>query len=455
MSPAATKRRTDPLAGGVPPLGPPPRVRKPRVAERTLASGLKVVAVRQAGVPLVEVRLRIPFAGRGTAHPARASLLADTLLAGTAERSQVRIAEELQGVGAELSVSNDADRLVVSGAVLATGLPTLLDVVADVLTAAAYPQREVRSERDRLTERITVARAQPTVLVNEALHKRMYGNHPYARELPTVEAVRRVSPAVLRTLHAERVVPAGSVLVLVGDLSPARVLDRVERAVGGWHATAPTDAVAPPVPALTTGPTLLVDRPGSVQSSIRIAGPAPTRHDPSYPAFQAANLIFGGYFSSRMVENIREDKGYSYSPASRIDHAVAGSSVVVQAEVATEVTAPALLEIGYELGKVATLPATQEELDSVRQYAIGTLALSVATQAGLASTLAALAGVGLGLDWLRAHSAALAKVTLEETFEQAGRWLTPSGLVQVVLGEAETVEPSMSALGRVEVAAGD
>jgi predicted Zn-dependent peptidase len=437
----------------VPPLGPPPRVRKARASERTLPNGLRVLVVRQPSVPLVELRLRIPFAGsRRTlqTHPARTSVLADTMLAGTQNRSQVDIAETLQGLGADLSVSSDADRLLLAGTTLAPGLGALLGLLAEVLADASYPAREVGVERDRLAQRLSIARSQPSVLVREALAQRMFGDHPYAHELPDADAVRKVTPAQVRRLHADRVVPAGSVLIVVGDLSPARTLDRVEQLLGGWQAD--TEAVlAPPLPAIVPARPLIVHRDGSVQSAIRMGLPALTREHPGYPAYQLANLIFGGYFSSRLTENIREDKGYTYTPSSRVDHTPSGSSLVVQADVATEVTAQALLEMNYELGRMATGTIAESELEAVRQYAIGTLALSIATQSGLASTISGLAAVGQGLDWLHEHPRQLAKVTLDEVVEQAHRLLTPSAAVTVVLGDADDITASSGRLSAVEV----
>ena len=435
----------------VPPLGPVPRVKQPTSAERVLPSGLRVVAVRRPGVPLVELRLRVPFGGTAASHPARGSVLANTMLAGTAEHSQVELAAELQSLGGDLSVSSDSDRLIVGGAVLRTGLGALLRLVAEVLETASYPTREVAGERSRLAERLAILRSQPSVLVGEALNSRLYGSHPYARELATPEAVQAVTAAQLRKLHSDRVRPEGSALVLVGDLSPARALDTVESALGGWTGES-TARSLPPLPPVRPQPLLLVDRSGSVQASIRLGGPAVRREAPDYPALQLANLAFGGYFSSRLVENIREDKGYTYGPHSRISHSVAGSRLVIDADVATAVTAPALLEIDYELGRMATLPITAEELENVRQYAVGSLALSISTQAGLASTLSALIGVGLGLDWLREHPRRLAAVTLEETFAAARTYLAPSGMLAVVLGEAGEIHDPLATLVPVETA---
>jgi len=440
------------LPAPVPPLGPVPRPKALASAERTLSSGLRVIAVRRPGVPLVEVRLRVPFGGTARTLPARSLLLGETMLCGTERHSQVELASAVQSLGGDLHVSVDTDRALVGGAVLRGGLPRLLGLLAEVLSGAAYPGREVAGERGRLIERLSIARSQPAVLVREALRRRMYGDHPYARELPPVDAVAAVGAGQLRRLHAERVQPAGSTLVVVGDVSPTRALDQVEAALGGWGAGGPVRSL-PPVPPIEPGPIVLVDRPGSVQSSIRLGGRALRRDDPDYPALQLANLAFGGYFSSRLVENVREDKGYTYGPHSRIDHGVAGSSLVVDMDVATEVTAPALLEVWYELGRMATLPVTAAELADVRQYAIGTLALSLASQSGLASTLAALAGMGLGLEWLREHPQRLAAVTVEAVYAAAQRYLAPARLVTVVLGEAAAIVDSLGTLAPVQPAA--
>jgi predicted Zn-dependent peptidase len=433
----------------VPPLGPPPKAKQPTAGERVLASGLRVVAVRRPSVPLVELRLRLPFGSTAPAHPARSALLGESLLAGTAQRSRLELAEAVQAIGGRLSCAVDSDRLLLAGTVLKAGLPAMLDVIAEILTGATYPAREVALERDRMIENLSIARSQPAVLAREALRGRMYGDHPYGREVPHPEAVAACTPAQLRRLHADRVIPASGTLLLVGDVSPARVLDRVESVLAQWKPVGrPRDL--PPLPALTPGLPRLVHRAGSVQSSIRLGGPAPRRDDPGYPALHLANFIYGGYFSSRLVENIREEKGYTYSPHSRVEHATAGSMLAIEADVATEVTAPALLEICYELGRIATLPAARQELDDVRQYAIGTLAMATATQAGLASMLSGLAGTGLGLEWLREYPGRLAKVTLEGAFEAARQWLAPTALVTVILGDLEQIAEPLGVLGPFE-----
>ena len=151
----------------LPPLGPTRAVPLPDVEERTLPNGLRVLAAHRPGVPMVELRLRVPFAGHAPEHPAVAELLSSTLLTGTATRDRVGIDDELAAVGADLGVSVDPERLQIGGSGLADGLPDLLAVLADVLATATHPDGEVARERDRLVERISVARAQPRTIARE------------------------------------------------------------------------------------------------------------------------------------------------------------------------------------------------------------------------------------------------------------------------------------------------
>ncbi|RFU21821.1 M16 family metallopeptidase [Geodermatophilus marinus] len=440
----------------LPPLGEPRPQPELAVTEETLPSGLRLVVVPRPGVPLVELRLRVPFAAatpRGAAqHVARTSVLSGAVLLGTGAHDATDIAMLVQEHGGELSVSADPDRLLFSTTLLAEGLAPVLGVLAEVLTGATYPADRVEAERARVAERIAIARSQPGVVARTALAARRYGTHPYAEQLPAVELVAGVRSQALRKLHRERVLPAGSTLVLVGDLDPAAAVDAAGAALAGWTGEG-TAVAAPPAPQLAAGHLELIDRPGAVQSNLRLGGPAPQRTDPDLPAARLAAMVYGGYFSSRLVENIRERRGYSYSPRSAVDHLAAASSLLVEADVATEVTAPAFLETWYELGRMATTPVTEAELDAARRYVLGSMALSTATHAGLASTLSALVGSGLPPGWLAEHQRALAGVTVEEVQAAARRYLSPAALTAVVVGDAERVADELRALGPVDVRA--
>jgi zinc protease len=435
-----------------PTVVPPREIPLPPVAERRLANGLRILAVRRSAVPTVELRLRIPLGverDRSMAvELAETTLLGETALSGTAERGRAQLAADLQSLGASLSVSTDADRIAVIGSGLAPELPRLLDLLAEVLSGAAYPDDEVEGERERLVAELGIARSQPAVLAREALLLRLHGGHPYGTELPEPDRLAAVEASALRALHARILSPAKAVLTLVGDVDPEAALDAAGSALESW--TGGEASEIPDVPPLRIGGLTIVDRPGAVQTNIRFGGLALPRSDPRFAAQQVANVIFGGYFSSRLVSNIREDKGYTYSPRSGVEHALKTSRLVVAADAATEVTAPALLEILYELGRISVLKVDADELEAARQYAMGSLALSTSTSSGLASTLSVLAGSGIGPEYLQEHPAALARVEVEDVLAVAASVLAPARLVPVLLGDRERIEPFVAAVAALD-----
>lgn len=447
----------DPIRNDDPTMTLPPLIRAraarpPRAISSTLPNGLNTLVVRRPTVPMVEVRLRIPLPASSSrtaaATTARGSLMSSSMLFGTAERSQEQLANDLAMVGADLSISADTDRLLFSTAVLRTGLSTVLDLLAGILTSATYPSAEVAAERDRLGQRITMALSQPAVVARIARSRRLFGDHPYALTIPDPAVVAGVEAATLRRTHRDRVRPYGATLVVVGDVQPATVVKQATSAFADWVGPARSSRVLK-LPDFDPVGITLVDRPGAVQSNLRLGGAAVGRHDHDYAALQLANLVFGGYFSSRLTENLRERNGFTYSPHSGIDHAVAGSTFLINADVASEVTARAVHETWYELGRMALAPITQDELDSARRYALGTLALSTATQAGLASTLSSLVGQGLAPAWLAEYQKAVAGVTVGDVQEISRRYLSVTSLATVVVGDAALVEDSLRSLAAV------
>jgi zinc protease len=434
----------------VPPLGEQGVAADLSHVDIVLGNGLRVLAVRKANVPLVELRLSIPFAGTDPLHPATAEVLAETLLTGTARRDRVAIDTELALIGGELGTAVDPERLALSGSSLAAGLPTLLDVLTDILTSASYADAEVRREAERIGERLAVARTQPRVIAREALQRRRYGDHPYTREMPQAADVAAVEAEGVRALHSSAVLPRGATMVVVGDVDPQSVIGDIEKALHGWTSDRAA-SVLPPLPEVTGAGLLLVPRAGAVQSQIRLSGQAVARTDPRYPALQLANLTFGGYFSSRLVENIREDKGYTYSAHSGFEFTGDSATVQVDADTASEVTAAALLETRYELGRLGLVPPSESDVESVRQYAIGSLLIATSSQTGLANQLSALAALGLGVEWLAAHPQRLAQVTTEEVAEAALDFFAPSRFTGVVVGDADTLTRQLAALGDVVV----
>ncbi len=421
----------------------------PDLLTETVSNGLRVIAVRKPGTPLIEVRLRIPFGSTAATHSARSELLAATLLLGTSSRSREQVDAQLAMVGGHLDASVDPLRFAVTGSVLSNGLPILLEILGESLVEPALRRHDVLGERDRLVEHLAIAASQPSVVARHHLQERRFGTHPVTREMPDPAAVAAVSVAALRGLQRKSLVPNGSTLVLVGDLEPAAAIAQVESALSTWTSAGVARSLATPPP-IVGGPVLAFQRDGAVQSQVRLTAGALERTDPDYAAGQLANLVYGGYFSSRLVENIREDKGYTYSAHSNFEFWPGRAGVTVSFDTTTPSTAAALLEARYELGRLALTGPTVKEVESARNYALGTLATSLASQAGYASTLSSLAGLGLDVDWVREHPARLAAVTDDDVARVASTLLAPAAFTGVVVGDLDTIGTSLAAVGGVQ-----
>jgi predicted Zn-dependent peptidase len=304
-----------------------------------------------------------------------------------------------------------------------------------------------------MAEEVVINLSMPEVLAEQELRRRLYPHHPYAAGLPSPGALSRVSAPRLRQVHSGALSPALGHLVLVGDLVPRRAVQVVARMLEPWLSRPQGGTVVDlaPLPDLRLGPLQLFDRAGAFQSNIRLGRLAPGRQDPWWPATALANLIFGGLFASRLVENLRERHGFTYSPRASFQHRRAGSSFVIEADVATSATAASLIEISYELGRIATQGVTEQEHESAVRYALGSLLYQTATQAGLANTLVGLSVAGLDPGYLARHGSALARTKRSEVDEAARRLFAPSQMVTVVLGDSAAVGPSIALVDEVQL----
>jgi zinc protease len=423
-----------------PSVGPLRAPRAPALTELELTGGLHAIAVRRPQVPLVQVRLVFPMPARDMSRPAPSLVLSESILSGTERHDREGLAAAVERLGGTLTATLAGERFVLGASCLAPCLGALMELIGEVLTGATYPAPEVKADRARTADRVILLLSRPEVLADEAFAKRLFGNHPYGAPVARPDALLRVGAPALRRLHRSLLQAKSAHLVVVGDIQPKRALAAAEAGMSNWLETR-SPGVPPlrPVPAPEPGPLLLVDRPGSVQSNLRLGGAAPARSSADWPAALIANEILGGMFTSRIVENLRERNGYTYSPRSTISHGRAGSTLSIAAEVSTEVTAAALVEARYELGRIATTGVTADEVDAACRYAVGSFLVRTATQAGLASTLATLAVEGTSPGYLSAHPARIARTTKAEVDEAARRHLSPAAMVAVVVGDAGAV----------------
>ncbi|MFJ9522850.1 M16 family metallopeptidase [Kitasatospora sp. NPDC101801] len=442
-----TAPATEPPADLLPPLAAA-RPAAPLDAVTVVAeNGLRVLAARSSTVPLVELRLLIPSDGGPAQLGATAELLAATLLGGTRKHGRAALDDRLADVGAQLSARVDPERLVLSGSALADGLPRLLQVLADCLTEPAFDPQDVAEQRARLRQRIDVARRLPKNAVREALLRRCHGDHPLSRETPESGLLAAVDPDAIRQLAQQRLVPRGATLVVVGGAEPKVTADQVGAALARWRSDRTVTAPTAPDPVRGGGLDLL-PRPGARQAQIRLAAPALPRSDPGYEAQLVANLVLGGYFSSRLVAELRESLGYVYHAQSTVEEHAGGSALTVLGfDTDTRTAGAALRAARHELAKIAdSAPPTDAEVTAARSYAVGITALALTGQSGLAHHLLTLASAGLDHGWLPGHLHRLRAVT-PDAVRAAARSFAPDRFTGVVAGDPEVLRPELESPG--------
>jgi zinc protease len=449
----AQAAKEQPLPKNLPPYAPEKPLPVPTIADASLPNGLTVWVVPRPGFPKVTAVLAVR--GGTAADPEKlagtADVLADVVKEGTAKRSSKQIAEELQAVGGEISASASDDAVFVTVDGLGSGVATLLDILADVSRNAAFPENEVELAKTNTLQGLMARASTPEFAVDKAFGAAVFGDHPYRTVAPTKEGVGALTPQLLKAEYLRRFRPERSLLVVVGEVDAPQVAAAVKKFFGTWKGQGEAAAATPPAPTLGLREILVVDRPGSVQSEIRVGRPMVRVTDAEYFPEIVANTIFGGAFSSRLVENIREDKGYTYSPSSRTSAYEEGGLLRIRAAVRSDVTAATLLEIFYELDRMgATLP-TADELTRAKRYQSGLYVLRNALQGAVAFTLATNWVNGLPPAALAQFVPNVDAVTPEQVREVGQKLFTSRSQTVVIGGDAAKIKDDVAQFGEVKL----
>ncbi len=451
-APGALASEAKPLPKELPPFGPDRPLPVPTIAQSTLPNGLVVWLVPRPGFPKVSAVLAVR--GGTAVDPAGlegiGELLARTVNEGTAKRTSRQIAEDLQAIGGEMNVRAGDDAVVIASSALATGAARLLDLVADVAQRATFPKEEVELAKGNALQELAAQESTPEFLARKAFASAVYGSHPYHVVAATREVIGRTTPELLKKEYARRFRPDQALLVVVGDLSEAATKTAIDRAFGAWKGEGAPLPETPPSPPARGREIYLVDRPGSVQSTLMVGRPGPKATDPGYYDALVANTIYAGAFGSRLVQNIREEKGYTYSPRGGFNTYREGSLLQTRADVRNEVTGATLLEVFYELDRMAATKPTADELAQAKRYQTGLYLLRNQIQGAVAGTLAANWVNGLPPETLAGFVPKIDAVTAAGV-EEAGRKVFLSGTqTVVVVGDATAVRPEVSLFGPVK-----
>ncbi len=441
-----------PLPKELPPLGADKPLPVPKILKSTTPEGLTVWLVPREGFPKVTVLLAVRG---GTASDPKGKeglteLLASTLREGTATRTSRQIAEELQSVGGSLQIQGMDDAIYLQADVLASGVETTLSVVADVARNAAFPAQEVALAKANVEQVVQVKNSEPWFLAHRVFAQAVFGKHPYRTVLPEPAVITAATPEVLKKEFSRRFRPGGALLLVTGSFDAQAVTQAVTKSFSGWKVSGPALPVTPPVPAPKGREILFVSRPGSVQSVIMIGRVGMPASDPGYFPALVANGVFGGGSAGRLMENIREDKGYSYSPGSRLATYQQGGLLQIDVEVRNEVTAATLLELIYELDRMGATEVTADDLKTAQRLETGKYLLANQSQGRLAQLLGANWIKGLPPEFLGEFVPKVNAVTAAQVREAGRKLFASSNQIIVVIGD-DKVKTELEQFGPVRV----
>jgi len=433
-----------------PPLGGAPKdFTLPAKDKFDLENGLRATLVPFGSVPksTISIIVRSGNLNEGT-QTWLADLSGDFLLEGTNNRSAEDIARAAAAMGGQVRVSVGEDQTTVSADVLAEFAPEMVALLAEVVQSPAFPESELdRLKKDRLRQ-LSVAKTQPQQMATAAFREALYGDHPYGRLFPDGEQLAAYTIEDVRNFYDENFGAQRTQVYVAGVFDSDATRAAIEKALGDWR---PGPEVFVDIPQTVTGRVALdvVDRPGASQSNVFLGLPTVSPGHDDWIGLQITNTLLGGYFSSRITANIREDKGYTYSPRSTLSTRYRDAYWAQIAAVTTEVTGPALQEIVYEINRLQENPPPADELDGVKNYAAGVFVLQNSTRGGIIGVLNYLDLHELPDTYLTDYVSNVFAITPEQVSEMAQTYLREGDMTLAVVGDrgqiSEQVAPYMEA----------
>ena len=455
MIPILAMAGTTMVPSGTPPAGA--GFKLPPSLSRTLDNGVRIHVMEFRGLPLVNCNVIV---SAGAAHDPKgkeglADLTATLLRKGTTSRSAMEIASEIDLLGATMEAVADPDATQIKTEFLARDTEAALSLLIDVLAHPAFSAEELERLRGEKIGALQAVRDDPATLAGRRFLELLYGKHPYGHAVTGWEAtVGAIAREDVLDFYGRNYVPARMIVVAVGDFEAPAMLARLESlfsalpAGSGGGASGGNAPLAEPV-APAARAIYLVDKPESTQSQIRIGGIGINRRDPDYIPLVVANTILGGGFTSRLVEEIRVNRGLSYGVRSRMLAQVQPGPFVISTFTKNATTLETVKVALAELEKFRRDGVTAAELEKARGYLKGTFAIHNQTGSALADALADIAFYNLPADYYDTYLERIMAVTVEDIARVAQR-LPFEKLQIVVLGEAKAVRSDLATLGSVK-----
>ncbi|HEX8719273.1 MAG TPA: pitrilysin family protein [Pyrinomonadaceae bacterium] len=427
----------------------------PKPQEAALKNGLRVLLVENHNVPVFTVQVVVMSGGLN--DPAekrgRASAAAALLREGTQTRNSREVAEAFEALGSTLNVGAGLSSVTstATSVGLAEHLDRTLDLLSDVVRNPRFAPEEIEKYKTRLITQLQFQRTLPGLLAQAQFSRAVYGEHPAGSVFPAEEAVRGLTQQDLAQFHAEHYRPNNALVAVFGDVTMKELLPKVERAFGTWQRGEARPAASQAVSAPARSRIMLIDRPGSVQTTIMLGNLSVERKSADYFPVLVMNQILGGDPAARLFMNLREDKGYTYGAYSSFSALKFPGTLAANADVRTEVTEGALAAFMYELKRIGAERVTPTELENAKRALVGGFATSLDFPSSVLTNIVQQQIYGLPADYWDAYPRRVSEVTAEDVERVARKYLDPSALQVVAVGDLSKTRAVFEKYGAVEV----
>jgi predicted Zn-dependent peptidase len=423
----------------------------PEVERRPLSQGLDLRVARLSRLPMVSVNLffRAGEAGLSDEWAGLAVLTGDALEGGTKRRSGSALAEALESIGARTGVTTGWEGTSVALSCLADRLEEAMPLLIETMREPDFPEDEVDRVREQQLAALRQRKMDPGALASDEATRRYFAaGQPYARgQGGTEESVGAATTDAMRGYVESNYRPEGGGLVVVGDLDPDEVEVLAERYLSEWRGAPPAVVDFDPRPPKQERAIFVVDRPGSVQSEIRVGHVGASRSTPDYFALSIGNMLLGGTFTSRLNLNLREKNGFTYGVRSSFGFRSRPGPFQVSTAVGSEVTADAVRETLFEMQHLVEGGATEDEVAAARDYSAGIFGLQLETAGQIGSRLSQILMHGLDDDYYHRYRDNVRGVTTEQVSAAVRAHMRPDEVQIVVVGDAEVVVGPLQELG--------
>ena len=432
-APGMAQKQTPPAGGA------PKAFTVPAHESYALANGLKVTLVPYGNIPKVTISLALRG---GNIDEARdqlgvADITGELLKEGTTTLSSKEVAEAAARMGSTLAVTVGADETTAAMDVLSESGPAAVKLLADVVEHPLLPESEIARLKTNILREIAVAKTQPGQIALARFRKLLYGDHPYGDVLPTEETVNKLTIADAKKFYAGNYGASRARLYVAGKFDAAAVKKAIAENFSGWAKGSP---VVDRAPTPKTQRILdVTDRPGAPQSTLYVGLPVADPTSPDNVRLIVSNSLLGGSFASRITANIREQKGYTYSPRSQVSSRYHDAYWVEIADVTTKDTGASLKEIFGEITRLQNEAPGADELKGIQSYLSGIFVIQNSTRQALIGQLRFVDLQGLGEDYLKSYVQRVNAVTPDEVKQTTAKYIKPELMTIVVVGDKAKV----------------